>query len=110
MDEIELTDGIVAIRKYREGDAELLYEAVRESIAEVSVWLPWCHEAIQLRRAETLSPRAMSIRKATNGIASQSLISLPENSWVASASTSSIEFINLPILVTGCAPVPPVAA
>ena len=40
MDQIELTDGVVAIRKYREGDAELLYEAVRESIAEVSPWLP----------------------------------------------------------------------
>src|SRR5437588_8896370 len=51
MDEIELTDGIVAIRKYREGDAELLYEAVRESIAEVSVWLPWCHEGYSIEES-----------------------------------------------------------
>src|SRR5689334_17594244 len=44
MNEIELTDGIVSIRRYCEGDAELLYEAVRESIAEVSPWLAWCHK------------------------------------------------------------------
>jgi RimJ/RimL family protein N-acetyltransferase len=51
MDQIELTDGLVAIRKYREGDAELLYEAVRESIAEVSVWLPWCHEGYSIEES-----------------------------------------------------------
>ena len=42
--EIELMDEAVLLRPYRAGDAELLYEAVRESIAEVSRWLPWCHE------------------------------------------------------------------
>jgi RimJ/RimL family protein N-acetyltransferase len=51
MDELELTDGIVAIRRYRDGDAELLYEAVRESIAEVSVWLPWCHEGYSIEES-----------------------------------------------------------
>ncbi|HYV24780.1 MAG TPA: GNAT family protein [Pyrinomonadaceae bacterium] len=51
MDEIELTDGIVAIRKYRDGDAELLYEAVRESIAEVSLWLPWCHPGYSIEES-----------------------------------------------------------
>ena|ERR1051326_1798855 len=109
MDEIELTDGIVAIRKYRDGDAELLYEAVRESIAEVSRWLPWCHEGYSIEESrEFVATR--NVRKATNGTASRSSISLPENSSAASASTSSIEFINAPILATGCALVPPVAA
>ena len=32
------------VRTYRAEDANALYEAARESIAEVSVWLPWCHE------------------------------------------------------------------
>jgi len=40
----ELTDGSILIRTYRETDVPLLYEAVRESISEVSRWLPWCHE------------------------------------------------------------------
>ncbi|HEY5838866.1 MAG TPA: GNAT family protein [Pyrinomonadaceae bacterium] len=42
--EAGLTDGSVLIRPYREADAPLLYAAVRESVAEVSRWLPWCHE------------------------------------------------------------------
>ena len=41
---VELSDGIILVRPYRQEDADLLYEAVRESIAEVSPWLPWCHE------------------------------------------------------------------
>src|SRR5207302_10862090 len=51
MDQIELTDGIVSIRKYREGDAELLYRAVRESISEISPWLPWCHEGYSIEES-----------------------------------------------------------
>lgn len=38
-----LTEGQVRIRAYRLGDEDALFEAVSESIPEVSVWLPWCH-------------------------------------------------------------------
>lgn len=31
------------LRGYEAEDAEALYEAVRESMAELSVWMPWCH-------------------------------------------------------------------
>lgn len=39
-----LTDGDILVRTVRLDDAEVLFEAVRESIPEVSPWLPWCHE------------------------------------------------------------------
>ncbi|HEU5236837.1 MAG TPA: GNAT family protein [Pyrinomonadaceae bacterium] len=42
--DVELTDESILLRSYREDDAEKLYEAVRESIPEVSRWLSWCHE------------------------------------------------------------------
>ncbi len=42
--ELELNEGPLLIRPYREEDATALYEAVRESISEVSPWLPWCHQ------------------------------------------------------------------
>lgn len=42
--DVELSDESILLRPYREADAEKLYEAVRESIPEVSRWLPWCHE------------------------------------------------------------------
>jgi ribosomal-protein-serine acetyltransferase len=41
--ELELIEGPLLIRPYRAEDASALYEAVRESISEVSLWLPWCH-------------------------------------------------------------------
>ncbi len=40
---IELSDGQILIRPYRAEDTSAVYEAVRESIKEISVWMPWCH-------------------------------------------------------------------
>lgn len=40
---IELTDGTILLRQYREEDIDALYEAARESVTETSPWLPWCH-------------------------------------------------------------------
>lgn len=40
---IELSDGQIMIRPYRAEDTSAVYEAVRESIKEISVWMPWCH-------------------------------------------------------------------
>ncbi|MEP0764930.1 MAG: GNAT family N-acetyltransferase [Fimbriimonadia bacterium] len=47
----ELADGEIRIRRHREGDVDALFEAARESIAEVGRWLPWCHP--DYRREET---------------------------------------------------------
>ena len=53
-----LTDDDILVRPLRLDDAQALYEAARESIPEVSPWLPWCHEnyAIEETR-EFLSSR-----------------------------------------------------
>ncbi len=57
----ELTDGSILIRTYRESDAPLLYEAVHESIPEVSVWLPWCHENYSIQESrDFVSSRKMA--------------------------------------------------
>ena len=42
--EVELIEGPILIRTLRKEDVSPLYEAARESVAEVSPWLPWCHE------------------------------------------------------------------
>ena len=42
--QVELKDSSLVLRPYRETDVPRLFEAVRESIPEVSRWLPWCHE------------------------------------------------------------------
>ncbi len=48
---MELTDESILLRPFGEDDAELLYSAVRESIPEVSRWLPWCHENYSLQES-----------------------------------------------------------
>jgi ribosomal-protein-serine acetyltransferase len=59
--EAELTDGSILIRTYRSSDAPLLYEAVRESIPEVSRWLPWCHENYSIEESrQFVSSREIS--------------------------------------------------
>ena len=42
--EIVLTDGAISMRLFRKSDAEDLYEAVSESLAELSPWLEFVHE------------------------------------------------------------------
>jgi len=55
----ELSDGTILVRTYREEDASALYEAARESIAELSVWLPWCHENYSIEESrEFIGTRA----------------------------------------------------
>ncbi len=49
----ELTDGRILIRPLCADDVDVLYQAVRESIAEVARWLPWCHPAYS--RDETVA-------------------------------------------------------
>ena len=39
------TDGVIVIRPLEQADRDALFASVRESIAEVSAWLPWCHPA-----------------------------------------------------------------
>lgn len=43
----------VVLRPYRAEDAERLYEAARESIAEIFPWLPWCHPDYSLGESQT---------------------------------------------------------
>ena len=48
------------IRRYETSDVEVLYQAARESIAQVFEFLPWCHPDYQKRDAtdwlETIAP------------------------------------------------------
>ncbi|HEX8847012.1 MAG TPA: GNAT family N-acetyltransferase [Pyrinomonadaceae bacterium] len=52
-----LSDGNILIRPFSDADIPAVYEAVRESIAELSRWMPWCHEdySIEETRAFIMS-------------------------------------------------------
>jgi RimJ/RimL family protein N-acetyltransferase len=42
---------ICSIRPFEAGDAEALWQAARESVAEVFPWLPWCHPEYSIGEA-----------------------------------------------------------
>src|SRR5437870_10076212 len=50
--EPDLIDGDIMVRQLCADDVRPLYEAVRESIPEVSVWLPWCHQNYAIEETE----------------------------------------------------------
>ena len=52
-----LTDGVLLIRPLEQADRDAMFAAVRESIAEMSPWLPWCHPAYMPEESATLSSR-----------------------------------------------------
>ena len=52
---IVLSDGAVTLRKYREEDAESVFLAVRESLNEISPWMPWCHQKYSLEDSRVWS-------------------------------------------------------
>lgn len=48
----EITDGVVLLRKFHLNDAEELYTAVRESLAELKPWMSWAHDGYSLQEAK----------------------------------------------------------
>ena len=46
------SSGGIGIRRYRTEDADALYEAARESVRELSEWMPWCSKGYARRDSE----------------------------------------------------------
>ena len=47
----EFSDGTIAIRTHQPSDVHPYFEAARESVAEVSRYLPWLHQAYSIKEA-----------------------------------------------------------
>lgn len=48
-----MTMTTITIRPYQPEDAQALFEAARESVADVYPWLPWCHPEYTLGEAQS---------------------------------------------------------
>ena len=62
---IRLTDGRIVLRPYRPSDAELVYEAVRDSLPELLPWMPWAYPEYSIK--DTMAWIASSSKKWTKG-------------------------------------------
>ena len=61
-----LTRGIVILRPYRQSDAGDIFEAVRESLAEISPWLSFAHKDYSIKETrEWLRARPRDWKKGT---------------------------------------------
>jgi ribosomal-protein-serine acetyltransferase len=47
--DVTLTDGKVILRPYRKSDVRTTFEAIRESIPEMSPWLPFAHQDYSIK-------------------------------------------------------------
>jgi len=64
--EIRLTDGVVLLRPYGSSDVERLYQAVRESITQMSPWMPWCHAGYSIEESRAwVESQAEAWKKGT---------------------------------------------
>ncbi len=63
---LQLVSEQVVLRPYCLDDVESLYKAVRESVAEVSLWMPWCHADYAIEESRTwVESRAEAWEKGT---------------------------------------------
>jgi ribosomal-protein-serine acetyltransferase len=51
--DVLLTDGVITLHPHQVSDIDSLYEAVRESISEISEWMPWCHPDYSIKESRT---------------------------------------------------------
>lgn len=56
----QLSDGVITLRRYRLEDAEDLFLAAQESVAEVHPWLPWCRPGYSREEATGWIARTMA--------------------------------------------------
>jgi RimJ/RimL family protein N-acetyltransferase len=50
---VELTDGDIVVRPYGVDDIPLVYESARESLPEISRWMPWCQPNYSIEETKT---------------------------------------------------------
>jgi RimJ/RimL family protein N-acetyltransferase len=65
--DLELTDGRVLLRPYRSGDTDAIYKAIRESLAEISLWLPFAHKDYSIKESRAwIKKRPEEWKKGTS--------------------------------------------
>jgi len=57
----------VIIRPYQDDDADQVFQAVRESLFELTPWMPWCHSEYSLKEARSwLEIQVAAFQEGTN--------------------------------------------
>jgi ribosomal-protein-serine acetyltransferase len=79
---------VCSLREYRPGDAEELYRAARESVAEVFPWLPWCHAEYAM--ADAVEWTEAQARRGAEGTEYSFAIVSPEGRYLGGCGINQI--------------------
>jgi RimJ/RimL family protein N-acetyltransferase len=90
---IVLSDGLISLRPYRMSDTDNLYRAVRESLADLSPWLPFAHDGYSAKESRAwIKQRPGEWKK---GIAYQFAIFEAKDDCTWAAAASCIDYNNM---------------
>jgi len=90
---IRLTDGVVLLRPYEGGDVEHSYQAAWESIAEGSLWMPWCHADYSIEESRAwIESRPEAWEKGTDYDCA--IIDARDSTFLGGCSLNHIDRIN----------------
>jgi RimJ/RimL family protein N-acetyltransferase len=91
--DIELTGERLLLRPFRAGDAELICEAVLESIDEFVPWLPWCHRQYSIDDTRAfLDNRANAFQN--DGEYAFAIVERSGNRFVGACGVNQIDRVN----------------
>jgi ribosomal-protein-serine acetyltransferase len=83
---------ICTIRPYRAEDARGLYEAARESIADLSPWLPWCHPDYSMQEATEWA--SLQARRAADGREFVFVVAGPNGEFLGGCGVNQVNAIH----------------
>jgi ribosomal-protein-serine acetyltransferase len=82
----------IKIRPYRTGDADALFEAARESTADVYPWLSWCHPEYKISEAHEWITRQVEL--FAKGIQYEFVIFSEAQEFLGACGLSHLDMIN----------------
>ena len=91
---ILLTDGIVSLMPVSLADADVQYRAIRESLAEISPWLPFAHKDYSIKETKDFLKKRCPIGWKKDTEYSFKIIDPKDNSFMGGCGLNAIDFDN----------------
>jgi ribosomal-protein-serine acetyltransferase len=92
LDSVHSTNMNIKIRPYRTGDAGALFEAARESVADVFPWLSWCHPEYEISEAHEWIARQVEL--FAKGTQYEFVIASEAQGFLGACGLSHLDLIN----------------
>jgi RimJ/RimL family protein N-acetyltransferase len=82
----------IRLRPYRTSDASFIWEAARESLAELQPWMPWCHPGYAIE--ETRSWLALQVQAFQQRTAFEFAITTDDGQYLGGCGLNQLDALN----------------